>query len=347
MSGISGIATPVLAAAPPAPPLADQLRAQTAESIQSWISKSDTVQCVERWFLAFGKTNRSTIRAKALLALVMMHLDADSIFDSSAVDRVMRDEAAALFVATTEALDGGDFEEFWSRFVRAHGLFCAWKARDRPKTLKYLLDEAVMVRARQARDKLPFTPPEELFQQARAVGGVAAEHAARQRYDKAWQAVKPDDFESHVVATFERAFWDGLKEEVVGGSYDRLFDSIDELKQAMQALVAHSDEMRRDIDEHVDVALMRQQAQHAVLDAELVHGTVSWIAKCIHLMQAAADDAEVGAWRGAVDARIESSKSLSLHDYVVADLMPFLADAFKYVRLVFKRIVDLQSDGGK
>ena len=49
----------------------------------------------------------------------------------------------------------------------------AWKARDRPTTLKYLLDEAVMVRARQARDKLPFTPPEELFRQARAVGGVA------------------------------------------------------------------------------------------------------------------------------------------------------------------------------
>ncbi len=34
---------------------------------------------------------------------------------------------------------------------------------------------------------------------------------------------------------------------------------------------------------------MHDAAQHAVLDAGLVHSTVSWIAKAIHLMQAAAD----------------------------------------------------------
>jgi len=271
----------------------------------------------------------------------MMHLEAETLLDASPIDRVMRDESAALFVATKDALRGGDFSELWARFVRAHGLFCAWKARDRPKTLRYLLDEAVMVRARQARDGQPFEPPEDLFSQIRVIGGVAAEHAARQRYDRSWECVRPDDFESHVAATFERAFWDGVRDEVVGGTYDRLFDTIDELKQAMLALVGHSEDMRRDVEENVDVALMRQQAQHAVLDAGLVHSTVSWIAQAIHLMQAAADDAEVGAWRTRVDGEIESFREASLHEYVVEKLMPFLSDAFKYTRLVFKRIVDL------
>ena len=325
--------------------LSEQLQRQTPETVQTWISDERTISSVERWFVLRAKPERAAVRARGLLALIMMHVDADAILDSSAIDRVMRDEAAALYVATVEALHGGDFAEFWARFVRGHGLFCAWKARDRPKTLRYLMDEAAMVRARQARDgggggTTP-EPPEQLFEQIRVIGGVAAEHAARQRYDRSWECVRPDDFESHVVATFERAFWDGLKEEVAAGTYDRLFDTIDELKQAILALVGHSEEMRRDVEEHVDVALMRQQAQHAVLDASLVHATVSWIAKAIHLIQAAADDAEVGAWRAAVDEGIEASRFAPLSEYVVERLMPFLSGAFKYVRLVYKRITDL------
>ena len=245
---------------------------------------------VTTWLNGLGPELGTESATRAVFGLMMMHADSGEMLSKSAVDYVMRD-ASAQFVDSLRTAVTGDALGFVDVFTRCRGLMMAWRKRDAPLTLRFLLDDVVLAKS----DGRSPEAIEKLFDQILSVGGVEAETRARRRHG-AMESVSAEDFEKRLADAYRRAFWDSLKEEVAGTaetppSFERLFQVLQELKDALKALVAHSERQKALIDERFDVTWIKQQADHQCLSTALIHQTMRWVSERIVMYQAAADTA--------------------------------------------------------
>ena len=274
--------------------------------------------------------------ARSVFGLMLMHADAGEMLSQSAVDYVMRD-VSAQFVDSLRAAVSGDALGFVDVLARCRGLMMAWRKRDAPLTLRFLLDDVVLAKS----DGRPAEEVEKLFDQIRSIGGVEAETRARRRHGD-MESVSAEDFEKRLADAYRRAFWDSLREEVAGSegqppSFERLFLVLQELKDALKALVAHSDRQKALIDERFDVPWLKQQADHQCLDTSLIHQTMRWVSERIVMYQAAADTAEALAWGQQVER--DTANDARPFPETLPVLIDFMRDGFAHIEKVYARVL--------
>ena len=284
--------------------------------------------------------------ARAAFGLMLMHSDAGEMLSQSPIDFVMRD-LSAQFVDSLKAASEGLTEGFAPIMRRCRGLLAVWRERDRDLTLRFLMDDVVLAKS----DGRPSNQVETLFEQIRSIGGVEAETQARLRHDRDWQPVQAQDLEQRLADAYRVAFWDSLREEVAGTegnppSFERLFAVLQELKDALKALVAHSDRQKAQIDEHFDVDWLKQQADHRCLDTSLIHHTMRWVSERIVMYQAAADTSDALAWAQRVER--DTSNDARPFPETLPVLIDFMRDSFTHVEKVYSRVLEMTSsrEGG-
>ena len=274
---------------------------------------------------------------RTVFALMMISADAGTMLSKAPVDYVMRDVAAQFCDSLRDAARGDAPHNFGETLRRCHGLLLAWRKRDAPLTLKFLLDDVVLAKS----DGRSAEEVERLFDQIRSIGGLEAEAAARRRHDRDWESVQPADLEARLAEAMRRAFWDGMKEECAADppSFERLFATLQELKDAVKALVAHAPRQQAKIDEGLDVAWLKQQADNGVLSVALIHQCMRFTGDTIISYKAAADTPEAIAWGQRLLA--DTADNARPFAEVLPVLIDFMRDAFVHVEQIYGRILAL------
>lgn len=336
-------------------PLHEEIAAHLAmvggefEQLAAWIKEPATIGLVAEWLASLG-IDRTL--AKRLLALVYMAQDSEGMFDDSEADKIMAREAARFKKMLARQLKRGvrqaTKETFEESFTRARRFYTAWSAQDIPKqalvvdeALQRLTDAMMRVRAQQMHEGAEPAAPEDILAQIRALGGEAAEAAARAQFAQPWEGVTADGLEARVREAATRALWDTLKAHCAAGEYGALFGMLGELQQAMGALVSHSARATAELADHFDAKWIEQQAGAGCLEAETVHGLMRYLIEKIGSMQAPADDAEYRAWAAGVEANLASAGGMALPEFITAHLIDFLAGAMERLGTVYKRMIEL------
>jgi len=295
--------------------------------------------------------------ARILLAFVYMDADPASMFDEKQpADAVMarearrfnrvlaaclKKEAACLKKEEQPKAEEGGLP-IGKALLRARRFHKAWCAEDVPKTLEYLLDSVVVLKAKQTKENLPHDPPEDTFELVRRLGGVAAETEARARYAGQWNAIAKEQAIDQIGKIAKRAFWDAIKARLADGDIGTLFPLLSELQQAMAALVAHSPKTKEELADKFDVPFIQQQAEHGCLELHEIHGLVRYLSETICSWQAAADDAEARAWSLAVEAALGASEGGGVEAYICGGLVDFLEGAHERLGRVYTRVLEMQ-----
>jgi hypothetical protein len=304
------------------------------------IIEQSNIDRMSRWLASVGVDSApNPAAARAVFGLMLIDTDAGEMLSKSAIDYVMRDVSAQFSHSLRAAAVDGDVGEFPEVVRRCCGLMMAWRERDAPLTLRFLLDDCVLAKS----DGRSPEDVEKLFDRIRTIGGVEAEMQARRRHDRDWTAVQPDDLERRLADAYRLAFWNSLREEAAAGNYERLFAVLQELKDAIKALVAHSERQKALIDERFDVDWLRQQAQHRVLETQLIHSTIRWVADTIISYKASADTPEAIEW-GQRILRDTADDSRPFPE-VLPVLIGFMQDGFAHVEQIYGRILDMSRGG--
>eukprot|EP00935_MAST-01C_sp_MAST-1C-sp1_P000979 g979.t1 len=175
-------------------------------------------------------------------------------------------------------------------------------------------------RAREARGAVPGLSPGESQHpapEAVATASVVAEAAAAEKKaaekDRAslneklvhqmmvdpnfkLQHKEPSAIERHIRDVMKRAFWDGFKQDLEAGKFERVITMLDEIKERLLGFVPRRADWRQELEEKMDMGLMRQMLVGGAFDAALLTRTVQYIVSKIGQLEAPSRDAATKSW---------------------------------------------------
>jgi hypothetical protein len=117
-----------------------------------------------------------------------------------------------------------------------------------------------------------------------------------------------------------------------------------ELRDAMQALIAHSPRAIDELKDKFDAGWLRQQAEHGALETESVLALCRYLAETIAAWQAPEDDAPTARWLATVEETMAASAQMELSAFICAHLMPFLKGATERLGQVYTRTLDFLAE---
>lgn len=293
---------------------------------RQWLVRPQTTERMSAWLENRGADETA---ARKCLAVLYMCVSSGMLSPGVPEDDIMGRESMRfqdMFARGTASAED---------VVRLVRFYDAWAAQDRPKTLRWLMDSVTTLRARGE-------DPDETFDAIRRLGGVERETAARRMYGRDWSFLPADDLEAHVRNLVRRAFWDAIREEAEHDHFDRLWETLGELRAAMDALVSHSATAKAELDDKFDVAWLRDMAGAGALPASSVRGLMHFLSRTITSWQAPADDASGNAWVKEVDALCAGDEALG--PLVAGPFLEFLDGAFERLAGIYARIFELRGD---
>ncbi|XP_068451257.1 T-complex protein 11-like protein 1 [Clinocottus analis] len=160
-----------------------------------------------------------------------------------------------------------------------------------------------------------------------------------------------DSLEGRVTEIVHRAFWDSLQEQLSSDppNYSHAVTLLQEVKTMLQSLLLPGHvRLRAQLDEVLDMELIRQQVHHGALD---LHRLAGYIASTMASLCAPVRDPEVGALRGLGDPvellreifRVLGLMKTDMVNFTIQSLRPhLLQQAVQYERAKFQQILDRQ-----
>ena len=284
------------------------------------------------------------VRPQTVLTGFLMAMDADNFFTESDNDAIMRREASRFTTHIRNAFEGRSMHETTSlngtveRFVR---FFNSWRASDIPDTIDNLTASVVAhgIRERENGVAEP-NAPEEILSQIRLLS-PEAEQEARRRFHVSWTRVQPRNVTTTVMDVAERALWDVVAEQIRDQqNFDGLFGLLGEMRDAIRALLVHSERHVVNLNEYFDVDFIKQQADHGVLSVHDVCNLMNYIVTVIVPMHAPVDDGDAQRWKRETEAVISTADHYDIVSFSHDKLIPFLMATMQRLRNIYKRVVE-------
>lgn len=274
--------------------------------------------------------------SKRFLALMYIHRERASILDTnSPLDNVL-DRLINGLVRRIQ--NRGSATSLYHAVVRAKPIFNAWKSRDSQNVLQYL-EDAVIRRGIFPSDNSNYSQSE-LVDMLRLVGGVETADRVEERARRL-SVVNVEEFENTVARTVERAFWDSAKEKVQQGDLNPLYDVLHNVRRCVSALLSAAPLCKNQWEDRFDTQWIQERGNSGHLSREDVGNLVVYLADQVGRMQAPADDEIVIPWVEAVRKRAEETDELAKY---LPDVIFVIRDAIHYLRLVYRRVVELSDN---
>ncbi|XP_029769211.1 T-complex protein 11 homolog isoform X2 [Terrapene carolina triunguis] len=190
----------------------------------------------------------------------------------------------------------------------------------------------------------------ELLETAQEVSKMTIAHEIVVNRDFKLQEVNfsPNSLESRVKETLHKAFWDSLKEQLSASppDYTHVIQLLQEIKETILSLLLprHS-RLRGQIEEALDMELIRQEAEHGALD---IPNLTMYILGTMAMLCAPVRDEEVQRLRGVTDPvqllreifRVLDLMKMDMVNFTIQSLRPHLQDhSVQYEQKKFQELL--------
>ncbi|NXC39927.1 TCP11 protein, partial [Penelope pileata] len=159
----------------------------------------------------------------------------------------------------------------------------------------------------------------------------------------------PYSLENRVKETLHKAFWDSLKKQISATppDYTQAIQLLQEIKEGLLSLLLpqHS-RLRREIEEALDMELIRQEAEHGALD---IHALALYIRGTMAMLCPPLRDEEVQGLQSLTDLvelfreifRVLELMQIDMLNFTIQSLRPHLQDHYvQYERSKFQEILN-------
>ncbi|NXI65205.1 TCP11 protein, partial [Anseranas semipalmata] len=159
----------------------------------------------------------------------------------------------------------------------------------------------------------------------------------------------PHSLENRVKETLHKAFWDSLKEQISASppDYTQAIQLLQEIKEALLSLLLpRHNQLRSQIEEALDMELIRQEAEHGALD---IRGLTMYILGTMAMLCAPVRDEEVRGLQSLTDPaqllreifRVLDLMKMDMLNFTIQSLRPHLQDhSIQYERKKFQELLD-------
>ncbi|XP_027300840.3 T-complex protein 11 homolog isoform X3 [Anas platyrhynchos] len=159
----------------------------------------------------------------------------------------------------------------------------------------------------------------------------------------------PFSLENRVKETLHKAFWDNLKEQISASppNYTQAIQLLQEIKEALLSLLLpRHNRLQSRIEEALDMELIRQEAEHGVLD---ICGLTTYILDTMAMLCAPVRDEEVQGLQSLTDPaqlfreifRVLDLMKMDMLNFSIQSLRPHLRDhSIQYERKKFQELLD-------
>ncbi|KAM7082451.1 T-complex protein 11 homolog isoform 2-T2 [Ciconia maguari] len=159
----------------------------------------------------------------------------------------------------------------------------------------------------------------------------------------------PKSLENRVKETLHKAFWDSLEEQLSASppDYTRAIQLLQEIKEALLSLLLpQHNQLRSQIDEALDMELIRQEAEHGALD---IHGLTVYVLGTMARLCAPIRDEEVRGLQSLTDPaqllreifRVLGLMKMDMLNFTIQSLRTHLQDhTVQYERKKFQELLD-------
>ncbi|KAM7169135.1 LOW QUALITY PROTEIN: T-complex protein 11 homolog [Macrochelys suwanniensis] len=158
----------------------------------------------------------------------------------------------------------------------------------------------------------------------------------------------PNSLESRVKETLHKAFWDSLKEQLSASppDYTHVIQLLQEIKEnILSLLLPRHSRLRNQIEEALDMELIRQEAEHGALD---IPNLTMYILGTMAMLCAPVRDEEVQRLRGVTDPvqllreifQVLDLMKMDMVNFTIQSLRPHLQDhSVQYEQKKFQELL--------
>ncbi|NXF50495.1 TCP11 protein, partial [Oceanites oceanicus] len=158
----------------------------------------------------------------------------------------------------------------------------------------------------------------------------------------------PKSLENQVKETLHKAFWDSLEEQLSASppDYTRAIQLLQEIKEALLSLLLpRHNQLRSQIEEVLDMELIRQEAEHGALD---IRGLTMYVLGTMARLCAPVRDEEVRGLQSLTDPaqllreifRVLGLMKMDMLNFIVQSLRTHLQDTVQYEQKKFQELLD-------
>jgi hypothetical protein len=126
------------------------------------------------------------------------------------------------------------------------------------------------------------------------------------------QHKEPSAIENHIREVMKRAFWDGFKQDLQGGKYERVIVMLEEIRERLLGFVPRRADWRKELFDKMDTGLLRQMLTGGAFDSASLTRTVVYIVSKIQQLEAPSRDEETQSWLGANIPKLSSAATPAL-----------------------------------
>ncbi|KAM6370213.1 T-complex protein 11 homolog [Pluvialis apricaria] len=199
-------------------------------------------------------------------------------------------------------------------------------------------------------------PAHELQQITDDISKLAIAHEIVLSGDFKLQAASfsPKSLENRVKETLHKAFWDSLEEQLSAypPDYSQAIQLLQEIKEALLSLLLpRHHQLRRQIEEALDMELIRQEAEHGVLD---IRGLTTFVLGTMARLCAPVRDEEVRGLQSLTDPaqllreifRVLGLMKMDMLNFTIQSIRTHLQDhTVQYERKKFQQLLDKLPNG--
>ncbi|XP_028924160.1 T-complex protein 11 homolog isoform X5 [Ornithorhynchus anatinus] len=202
----------------------------------------------------------------------------------------------------------------------------------------------------------PTKPPRlfsvtDLMETAKEVSkmSIAHEIVVNQNFHLEKVTLPPNSLESWMKETMYRAFWDNLKEQLsaIPPDYTHVLKLLQEIKEILLSLLLpHHARLRSQIEEAMDMELLRQEAEHGALDVPRLS---AYIRGMMAMLCAPVRDEEVQKLQSITDPvqllreifQVLGLMKMDMLNFTIRSLRPHLKEhSVQYERTKFQELLD-------
>ncbi|XP_038605312.1 T-complex protein 11 homolog [Tachyglossus aculeatus] len=209
-------------------------------------------------------------------------------------------------------------------------------------------------------DKSPSKPPRafsvtDLMETANEVSkmSIAHEIVVNQNFHLEKVTLPPNSLESWMKETMHKAFWDNLKEQLsaIPPDYTHVLKLLQEIKEILLSLLLpHHARLRGQIEEAMDMELLRQEAEHGALDVSRLS---AYIRGMMAMLCAPVRDEDVQKLQSITDPvqllreifQVLGLMKMDMVNFTIRSLRPHLKEhSVQYERTKFQELLDRMPD---
>ncbi len=317
----------------------DQLKTKSFEDVSEYISQRDVIHHAAHFLKmlndVYSKGDPVGTDPKILLSLYMIVYFRDVVLNVN--DDDMLDASKIVLDRLNMFLDSvceDTFHRLMESLKRYYDMFVPWRQRDSESLIAFLaktywdlhydtMQQIENEEDDQTKEFLEICLEDEKRSILQRVYEVGGENAI-DFFNHLVPVVVHEEVYRTVETIVKQAYWDSLEDRLSGENPDYLsiLPMLADVKDYIKQCVPHHEGIHQEVEDHIDLELLKQMIEQDVMDDTYVRGLAIYIMEMIRKLEAGAFDSETNQW-------IKETKKILAGDVNYATFFP------KFFRKVF------------